>query len=72
VSFEKERDMLEHIEDSAAELAVQLGEWLADEMFGDPGLNETKTWALAASQALQVAALTAMQAKNSVPEGSKV
>jgi len=65
--FEQERSMFQRISDEAGELSVEVGEWTAEQTFGDPGLDGSRTVAIDIYSLLRVAARLSLEAIKALP-----
>jgi len=66
--FEQERSMFQRISDKAGELGVEVGEWTADQLFGDPGLYQARMLAIDIDGLLRIVSRLSMEAIETLPK----
>lgn len=65
--FEAERKLFQRISDEAGELGVEVGEWEAEQLFGDPELGPARIVAIDIYGLLRVVSRLAIEARNLLP-----
>lgn len=65
--FEIERSLFQRISDTTGELGVEVGEWTAEQLFGDPGLGPARILAIDIDGLLRIVSRLAREALQTIP-----